>query len=119
MKKLLVQLLTFVVLLYAESPLVIWSLYTLEQHDIVLFYTSACDTSSGRSFVEAIEDGSRSFHGACSVVKIAETVKSLEAHPVVIVPVEHPRLVEFPPYVDRFRAPALLSSVFHPPRVCS
>lgn len=113
------QLLTLVVLLYAESPLVIWSLYTLEQHDIVLYYTSACDTTSGRSFVEAIEDGNRSFNGACYVVKIAETVKSLEVHPFVIVPVEHARSVEFPPYVDRFRAPAPISSVFHPPRVHS
>lgn len=78
MKRLGMEILTLVVLVYSVSPLVIWTLYTFEKHDIVLFYTTACDTSNGASFVHAIEDASKGFHGACSVIKIAESTQSTE-----------------------------------------
>ncbi|MFM2133649.1 MAG: hypothetical protein RL156_930 [Bacteroidota bacterium] len=118
MKRLGMQILTQVVLLYSVSPLVIWTLYTFEKHDIVLFYTTACDTSNGASFVHAIEDASKGFHGACSVVKIAESTQSTEplCSDCLRACVPSPHRFTMQP-IGSFRS-LQLHSIFHPPRTC-
>ncbi|MFN4769200.1 MAG: hypothetical protein ACK5JL_04110 [Candidatus Kapaibacterium sp.] len=116
MKHLGLKILTLVVMVYSVSPLVIWTLYTFEKHDIVLFYTTACDTSNGTSFVHAIEDASKGFHGACSVVKIAESTQSTE--PVysycLVASVPSPHWFSIRPS-GSLRS-LRLHSIFHPPR---
>jgi hypothetical protein len=116
MKRAGIQILTFLVLVYAESPLVIWTLYTIEKHDIVLFYTSACDTTSGRSYVEAIEDGSRGFHGTCSIVKVAESTQGLQASPILTLPRRSSRSVLLTPQAPGVRTVTVPGLVFRPPR---
>ncbi|MFM7774517.1 MAG: hypothetical protein ACKO9V_06695 [Candidatus Kapaibacterium sp.] len=116
MKRAGIRILTFLVLLQALSPLVVWTLYTLEKHDIVMYYATVCDTSEGSVFVETIEDGTRGFHGACSVVKVLESVHGLTAKPVLVLP-----LLSFLPIAHgRYRpdppSAAPNASVFRPPR---
>ncbi len=104
-------------LLYSQSIVVMWCLYFIEKHDIVLYYEVAEDTSNGLRFMQKICDAHRGEHnGALSLIKVVERtppyllVQKLDlsiAHREVIPIIEQEPL----PIDDKVGC-----SVFHPPR---
>ncbi len=68
-----------------------WSLYLVEEHDIVLYYETADDTSHGLRYMQKLCDAERGEHdGALSLIKIVEQTPPYIAVLQQCTLIEHP-----------------------------
>ncbi len=102
--------------LYSQSTLVLWSLYFFEQHDIVMYYETAENTSQGRDFVQLLCDGSKSENSSPrALLKLNQNAKPLELHGEELI---QPLRVELPIIVllnSSYEGLQALNDVFRPP----
>lgn len=116
----IITILTFAAfLVYSQSMLVMWCLYFIEKHDIILYYCpeDADGRGDGSSYVHRLCDASKGEHeGARAMLKIIGTQKSYD-RTYTLTPTP-----ELPPsfLCDEDDSPRLYSayalSVFRPPR---
>ena len=73
MKSLLTILFLGIFLVYSQGMLVMWCLYFIEQHDIVMYYCNEHDSTNGTSYVHKLCDAAKGEHtGALALIKIVD-----------------------------------------------
>jgi hypothetical protein len=96
--------------------LVMWCLYFVEKHDIILYHCLPTDTTEGASFVHSLCDYGKGKHnGALSLLKIVE--RSIEYHKKLdIVNIQEQKEYRYinTTHQDLPSSP-LLNGVFRPP----